>query len=81
MRSETNVKLKRESILNPTAKAVSNAEYSLKELLTVPNNKRPRALSLSLQQRQAKKRKCNIPIKTNKLEVFHATIKPDSGLT
>jgi hypothetical protein len=56
--------------------AVSNAEYRLKELLTV--NKRPPALSLIL-QRQPKKRKCNIPIKTNKLEVFHATIKPKDG--
>jgi hypothetical protein len=71
------VKLKRESILNPTAKAVSNAEYRLKELLTV--NKRPPALSLILLQRQSKKRKCDIPIKTIKLEVFHATIKPKDG--
>jgi hypothetical protein len=46
IRSETNVKLKRESILNPTAKAVSNAEYSLKELLTV--NKRPPGVVIDL---------------------------------
>jgi hypothetical protein len=62
------VKLKRESILNPTSKAVSSAEYHLRELTA---NKRP-PLS-SILQTQPKKRKCNIQIKTdNKLEVHVA---------
>jgi hypothetical protein len=75
MRAETNLKLKREAILNPTSKAVStNAEYRLNQLTS---NKRPTPPSKS--KRPCKQRKCNYPVKTNKLEMFHSTTKPKDG--
>jgi hypothetical protein len=76
IRAETNLKLKREAILNPTLKAgVSNAEYRLNQLTS---NKRPTPPSKSKQP--CKQRKCNYPVKTNKLEMFHSTTtKPKDG--
>jgi hypothetical protein len=52
IRAETNLKLKREAILNPTLKAVSNAEYHLNQLTS---NKRPTPPSKS--KRPCKQRK------------------------
>jgi hypothetical protein len=74
IRAETNLKLKREAILNPTSKAVSNAEYRLNQLTS---KKRPTPPSKS--KRPCKQRKCNYPVSANKLEMFHSTTKPKDG--
>jgi transposase len=71
---ETNLKLKREAILNPTSKAVSNAEYRLNQLTS---NKRPTPPSKS--KRACKQRKWNYPVSANKLEMCHSTTKPKDG--
>ena len=70
-RADTNVQLKRESILNPSFKGVTSSHYRIQQITT---NKRSTAPPTS--QRPLKKRNCNLPDPSCAFETFLLTNKP-----